>query len=195
MSRGTTSFVMGFHGCDRAVGERALAGDMDLPASDQDFDWLGPGVYFWEKDPRRALEWAQVKATLGRVKDPFVIGAVIDLGNCLDLTLRENLDILADAHKGLVQSFRGAGKPVPRNQDGRKGPKGDKLLRFLDCAVIRYVHASVADAPALRYDTVRGMFLEGKAVYPGARFYHQTHTQIAVVSPKVIRGLFRVRDF
>jgi hypothetical protein len=27
---------MGFHGCDRAVGERALAGDMDLPASDQD---------------------------------------------------------------------------------------------------------------------------------------------------------------
>jgi hypothetical protein len=46
----------------------------------------------------------------------------------------------------------------------------------------------------LRYDTVRGMFLEGKAVYPSARFYHQTHTQIAVVSPKVIRGLFRVRE-
>lgn len=43
-----SAFVLGYHGCDRAVGEKVLANKEHLRASDNDYDWLGTGIYFWE---------------------------------------------------------------------------------------------------------------------------------------------------
>jgi hypothetical protein len=40
------SFVLGFHGCDKAVAEMVLGGGSDLKKSENDYDWLGHGVYF-----------------------------------------------------------------------------------------------------------------------------------------------------
>ncbi len=54
MSRLATSFVLGYHGCDRRTGLKAVNGEVELIQSDKDFDWLGPGAYFWESDPQRA---------------------------------------------------------------------------------------------------------------------------------------------
>jgi hypothetical protein len=53
----TTGFVLGYHGCDRKVGERLLGGEA-LKPSNNDYDWLGPGIYFWEANPLRGLEFA-----------------------------------------------------------------------------------------------------------------------------------------
>jgi len=94
VSRLATSFVLGYHGCDKKVGEKALTGNDELIHSDKKFDWLGPGSYFWESDPQRAMEWAEWKRDRGDYKEPFVIGAAIDLGNCLDLTSRDSLELL-----------------------------------------------------------------------------------------------------
>ena len=33
----------------------------NLNSSENDYDWLGSGIYFWEEGPKRALEWAQRK--------------------------------------------------------------------------------------------------------------------------------------
>ena len=41
-------------------------------------------------------------------------------------------------------------------------------------------------------DTVRGVFTEGKAIYPGSAFDEKTHIQIAVRNPECIKGVFRV---
>ena len=79
------SFVLGFHGCDESVGESILAGKIaHLTKSDNSYDWLGTGVYFWEANPQRALDFAlQVvsggKVSKGKIKKPFVLGAIIDL--------------------------------------------------------------------------------------------------------------------
>jgi len=81
-SRHATSFVLGYHGCDEKVGRRVVAEGLALEQSKKDYDWLGPGVYFWESDPVRALEWARAKADKGVIDAPFVVGAVIDLA-CL----------------------------------------------------------------------------------------------------------------
>ena len=43
-------------------------------------------------------------------------------------------------------------------------------------------------------DTVKGVFIEGGAVYEGSRFYEKTHIQIAVCNPYCIKGVFRVPD-
>ncbi|MGJ3264067.1 MAG: hypothetical protein ACFE0R_12615 [Salinarimonas sp.] len=195
MSRLAASFVLGFHGCDAEVGRWALDGELDLVRSDKAHDWLGPGIYFWEADPLRALEWARWKVERGDYREPFVVGAIIDLGNCLNLLERENIGLLKLAHANLVGRHEQAGLEMPRNRDPSGVGNRDKLLRFLDCAVIKMVHQAVEEqvgGPQLApFDTVRGLFVEGEPAYPGATFYERTHTQIAVVEPSCIKGVFR----
>lgn len=52
----------------------------------------GWGIYFWENDPARGLEWAASGKKNGKIKRPDVVGAIIDLGLCLDLTTRTGLE-------------------------------------------------------------------------------------------------------
>ena len=203
MSRLAASFVLGYHGCERAVGEQALSGDLSLTKSDRDYDWLGPGSYFWEADPERAMEWAEWKVSRGTYNEPFVVGAVIDLGNCLDLMVRENLELLRWAHGAFTAAQTAANLPVPANKDAKAGTPGDKQLRFLDCAVIKHLHEMIDTQPEGGYpevgeyvppfDTVRGLFTEGAEVYEGGGFYERTHSQIAVRNDACIKGIFLPR--
>ena len=40
----TPTWVLGYHGCDREVGEAVLAGETTLRPSENDWDWLGTGI-------------------------------------------------------------------------------------------------------------------------------------------------------
>jgi len=53
------SFVLGFHGCDEVLAESVFAGKTTLTASQNNYDWLGHGIYFWENNPQRALDYAR----------------------------------------------------------------------------------------------------------------------------------------
>ena len=116
MHRLTSSFILGHHGCDRRVGERLLAGKAFKP-SNNDYDWLGPGIYFWEANPVRGLEFAEEasKRKTSNVSKPFVIGAVIELALCLDLTTSSALDWVRIAYESLVDVTRAAGLDLPSN--------------------------------------------------------------------------------
>ena len=48
-----------YHGCDREIAEAVLSGKGTLQPSENDYDWLGPGIYFWVDSPNRALDWAK----------------------------------------------------------------------------------------------------------------------------------------
>lgn len=180
------SFVLGFHGCDRQVGERALKGEIQLRDSTNPYDWLGRGVYFWENNPARALDWAISQANRGNFTEPFVVGAVIDLGYCLDLTSQDALLEIQAAHSFLVDASRQeGGKPLLAN-------KG--LLRYLDCQVFEALHYLRDETDQESYDTVRSPFWEGQSLYEGTEFMQQTHIQIAVRSKSAVKGWFRVLD-
>lgn len=204
MSRLNTSFILGYHGCDKEIGLRAVAGEIDLVQSEKDYDWLGPGIYFWEGDPQRALEWAQWKVRRNDYKEPFVVGAVIDLRNCLDLMVRENLDLLAWAYDSYAAKRATSGLEPIQNR-GIKGNADDKTLRFLDCAVIKHLHEIIdperetpsTDLPAVvePFDTVRGLFEENPEAYPGSWFLKNTHSQIAVRNPECIVEMFVPRRY
>lgn len=175
--------VVGYHGCTRTLANRLLTEKLPISQwnkSDNAYDWLGEGVYFWEHSPTRALRWARER--FGR--RAAVIGAVIQLGTCFDLLEERITSLLAAGYTALVESYGIAGRALPVN----KGK--DKKLRELDCAVINYCvyRAGLSHIP---FDTVRGAFLEGAPAFPGTTISAEAHIQIAVRNPGCILGVFR----
>lgn len=195
MSRLATSFVLGYHGCTRRTARNVLAGESELKKSEKAYDWLGAGVYFWESDPLRALEFAKWKESREPdFREPVVIGAVIDLGNCFDLVVRDNIEMLREAHKSLME-FRRKEEKKPL-QNGKSGDHDqDRVLRYLDCAVIEHFYKLNQSFERKPYDTARGMFTEGQPAYDGAGFLEKSHVQIAVRSLDSIKGVFIPRPY
>jgi hypothetical protein len=190
------SFVLGFHGCDHSLAEKVFAGKSRLKPSQNDYDWLGHGVYFWENNSQRALEYARLlcKRNHGKAKvvRPAVIGAIIDLGFCMNLLDSQFLQMVKDGYHALSTLCNQAGQPLPENR--AVGGSKDLLLRHLDCAVVETVHELRANRSARAFESVRGAFIEGSALYPGAGFNERNHIQICVREPQCIKGYFRVLD-
>ena len=189
----STSFVLGYHGCDRETGERLLNNDPFQP-SGNDYDWLGSGIYFWEANPDRALEWAIQRPARKQDHEkskiaPFVVGAVIDLGFCLDLISSNGSHAVEEAYGSLTSVFAASGAQVPKNTGGE-----DLLNRKLDCAVINFLHVARQKANEPPFDTVKGVFTEGAHLYPNSGFRKKTHIQICVRNPGNIHGVFRVAE-
>lgn len=173
--------IIAYHGCDAAVLRRVLLTGRLLSASENDYDWLGYGIYFWEFGPERALEWAieQMKRNPGRIKKPAVLGAVIQLGNCFDLLDTRNTALLRSAFDTYQKI---APKPLPQN----KGP-----LHRLDCAVLDFAIDHYADTLGHEYHSVRGVFQEGAPTFAGSDIREKSHIQIAVRDPACILGYFK----
>ena len=76
-----SNLILGFHGCEKSEQLKLISNPSYIKSSNESFDWLGHGMYFWENNPRRGLLWAELKMKAGKLIDPSVIGAVIDLGN------------------------------------------------------------------------------------------------------------------
>lgn len=189
--------VVGYHGCDRSVAERVLLGRDHLKASDNDWDWLGTGVYFWEHTRRRALEFAQWKKERGEIDEAAVIGAYIHLGRCFDLTDTDATAQLAGFYEDYTLAQETLGLRPAENRAGRGGGE-DLLLRNLDCAVL---NLGLRNLDAVRgngqpfYQTVRGVFVEGADAYPGAAIKLKTHVQVAVRDQGCILGYFLPTDY
>jgi hypothetical protein len=182
--------VLAYHGCTIETA-RNLLGGSPFQVSNNKYDWLGTGAYFWEWDYVRAYEWA--KENKGE-KDASVVGAAIELGNCLDLTtLRGTLAVKA-AFANFEASMQQLGEPLPQNKDpkGHRHTSGDLSLRFLDRAVITHLQDGMKAAGIKDYDTLRALFPEGDELYPGAGFWMKTHVQVAVRNLECIQGVFRV---
>ena len=181
--------VTAFHSCDKEVGLKVLNGEAELDPSDNSWDWLANGIYFWEQNPSRALEYARESAqghqfNKVRITTPFVIGATIELGNCLNLVEPKSLQILKEAYRGLQKVYKELNKKMPVN-------KGNN--RALDCAVIKYVHQTRKEEGKQGYDTIRCAFTEGVKVYPKGSFTSRHHIQIAVINPLMIKSYFLPR--
>ena len=180
--------ILAYHGCDKAICDAVVRGERELESSKNEYDWLGPGIYFWEHSYDRAFHFAHDRKENPKgktqIQEPSVLGAVLMLSNCLDLLDSRYLDLVQKAHASFVKSFS-EGAKLPRNTGG-----AGKLLRHLDCAVIRHLH-KVREAEALpAFDTVRSVFFEGKPLYPRAGFREKNHIQVCVVNPECILGYF-----
>lgn len=194
-----TGLILGFHGCDQTVRDAivSMEGGKLLPSSNN-YDWLGHGVYFWENNYKRALEFAKFLMqntphnSKQRIKIPSVVGAVIDLGYCLDLLDSEYLNLLKAGYYSLKETHVKYDLEIPKNLSLFKD--GDLLKRHLDCAVVETIHQFNIDTNKHEFDSVRGVFFEGDDLYENAGFKEKNHIQIAIKNPNCIKGYFIPRE-
>lgn len=189
------NLIIGFHGCDLNTYKNVLYKHERLQISHNSYDWLGNGIYFWENSLDRAEEWAKSycsrynkKHPSEKPRKPAVIGAVISMGHCLDLTDYGSSSILKNGYDFLKFELSLLGKPLPVNRNIKENK--DLLLRELDCAVIERIHQYNRENGERPYDSVRGVFIEGNPVYKDSGIMEKTHTQLCIINPNCIKGYF-----
>jgi hypothetical protein len=148
------------HGCNKDVAESVLRGEATLQPSENDYDWLGNGIYFWVDSPERALAWAKLRRST-----PSEVGAFAYPGNCLNLTDYGVMNELALAYEATVGISAAAGTPLPVNS-----VRQNRIFikRQLDCAVIQLVHKFRDSKGMDAYNTVWGRRPVGGALAPVA---------------------------
>lgn len=188
------NIIIGFHGCDKEIFTKILYKHESFKSSVNEYDWLGNGMYFWEQNLERAWEWAKSGAANPKIniKTPAVIGAIIDLGFCLNLLDSNNIQILKNQYEILKTRMSISDQPMPKNKNSKGN--NDLLLRYLDCAVIESLHNDRLKNGDRAYDSVRGVFFEGNPIYETSGFMEQSHIQICVRNPNSIKGFFAPKD-
>ena len=160
--------------------------------SNNPYDWLGTGIYFYENDVERALHFATAAAqhpdrkySVKPIQTPSVVGAVLRLGACWDLSSQVGLKVFKGTHDEMVKQ----GVPLPRANKQADSNDEDLILRPFDRAVINTGHKAQS-AKKASYDSVRSIFSQGSAVVCGSGFKKLNHVQIAIRNPKCILGYF-----
>jgi hypothetical protein len=176
--------VLGYHGCDRAIAEKLLAGEPFRPSRNP-YDWLGSGVYFWEYAPDRALRFAYLQKQRGNVRHPAYVGAELRLGRCFDLLDTRFTYDLASFYPVWRATLRRSRVPLPSNT----GAAPYFMKRFRDCALMNE-YLTLVGQDGVEYDTVRGCFLEGARLFPKSGFYRESHVQIAVRNAACVIRVF-----
>jgi len=192
-----TGLLIGFHGCDKSVRDKIVNNKSMLYESNNDYDWLGNGMYFWENNRERALDFAQnlhknPQRDKAPILTPSVLGATIDLGFCLNLLEKEFIELVSKSYQTLSASYSTLDLQMPENAP--IGASKDLLIRKLDCAVIENLHLFRRKNKLKPFDSARGVFIEGDPIYLTSGFYEKSHIQICIRNPNCIKGFFIPRD-
>lgn len=175
--------LMCYHGCSRDTAEDILANKAGITPSRNKWDWLGSGIYFWVDSWARGVDWA----LNGKgISDPYVVGAYVQPGLCLNLSDFAVSDQVLEAFNLFETASIDTGFKLPRNKDF--------FQRNLDCAVLEFLHILREDRNLPPYETILGVFEEGEEIYNGSFFKQKTHMQLVVREnhEDCIIGYFRV---
>jgi hypothetical protein len=156
--------AIGFHGTSAEAARRILSSGFAI--SRNDYDWLGDGAYFFQDARPRAAEWARERFGA----DAAVIGAEIDLRDCVDLFDPKWHDVVRESYFDLVARLQASGQPVPKQTRG---------AHRLDREVINRM-AAVLESRGVPIRAVRAAFAEGDPLFTGSALLSQAHVQLAV---------------
>jgi hypothetical protein len=123
------------------------------------------------------------------VKTPAVIGAHIHLGVCFDLLDVRFTEKLSELYPAFEAAFQEQGIPLPRNEPAH-GNDRDLVRRKLDCAMLNWAIPLIEEDLKIKFQTVRGVFQEGIAAYPGSGIQKKSHIQVVVRDSDCILGYF-----
>lgn len=175
--------VIGFHGTSIDSANRLVNGE-SFDDSDKDDEWFGKGVYFWEYAPKQAWWWAR---SYKGEDQPAVVGAIIRLGNCLDLLDPMNIKAVQDVRETMLEMMQQSGLVIPVNVRSK---------RRQDCAVFNYFFHEAAEAKK-PIDSARAVYVPTgklKRAWEGSWINEESHIQISVRNQKNILAVWHVRE-
>jgi len=173
--------IIGFHGTTVEAADEFVSGK-PFNLSENDDDWFGKGIYFWEYGHRQAWWWTR---KFKKHSKPAVVGAVIRLGNCLDLLDPGNVKLLKEFQASLMEKLGEASVELPTNE---------RHHRNLDCAVFNYLYRQ-SDLSDCSIDSARAAYVptdEKKRIWKGSWIYDGAQIQVCVRNPKNILGVWHV---
>jgi hypothetical protein len=176
--RPKTIFVTGYHGTRKDVAQQIL--DSGFKRSENNWEWLGHGVYFWQDGPTRAREWARTWLARQGYDGPIaVMGARISLRGFVDLLDQEGMRLLVDAAATYQQELQAANKSLTNRPP----------LNRLDCALFNF-STNWLTSLGMKLRGYRAACVEGEPITPHSPIYDCSHVQLAVTSTKAIRRVW-----
>jgi len=177
--------VIGYHGTRRETALRIVTQETTFKPSRNEDDWLGHGIYFWEHAPQQAWWWARRRyAESAKIA---VLGAVIRLGNCLDLVDPANGEMLVDFHKDLVGEYKTRGEKPRQNANTHK---------YLDCETCEYAYEALK-LGGLEVDSSRGVYVpngNNARLWMRSWLSKDAHIQLCVRNKSCILGSWLVEE-
>lgn len=154
------------------------------------------GMYFFEGDIDRALVFAknshenpEKMYTRKAIGTPAVVGAILCIKHCLDMTTQRGIRSFGEALESMTQSFTRAGMAMPTNEPAHPGDR-DILLRNLDASVFNLIRQARFDTGMEPIQAVRGAFYQGEELAPRSGFRKNSHIQLALRDPTCAVGWF-----
>lgn len=194
--------VIAYHGRDVTTRDSLVSGRLlNLEHSNNRYDWLGPGAYFFENDPERADLFARAshdnpakRYTALPIATPSVVGAVLDIDRWLDMTTQAGIHQFQLAFQGMAEVLQKNNAPIPRNRPASEDDS-ETIYRALDNAVFKWLHQIRATnvPPLAAFQAVRAAFLQGQNLAPTSAFHSTTHIQIALRDNNCVVGWFLPR--
>jgi hypothetical protein len=191
--------LIAYHGCDVTTRDDLVSGRIKhLNHSNNQYDWLGPGAYFFEGDVERALLFAQAshdnpvrRYTAKPIATPAVVGSLLQIQNWLDMTTQAGIKEFGMAYHAMVAGLNVTGSAIPTNRPASDSDT-DVIYRALDNAVFTWLHkARASQLPALpAFQAVRAAFHQGDKIAPTSGFHASTHVQISVRENNCVVGWF-----
>ncbi|MCC6623557.1 MAG: hypothetical protein IT385_20015 [Deltaproteobacteria bacterium] len=176
--------VVAFHGTRRQAAESLVSGEPFGPSQNDD-DWLGHGIYFWEYAPQQAWWWAERRYG---PEDAAVVGALVRLGSCFDLLDPANIEVLQGAHDELSSEIARIGGSLRANANNHK---------YLDCRVFNWLFAVVAQG-GWNIESTRAVFVpmiggRQPRLWPRSGVFSGAHIQLSIREPRNILAVWPVR--
>jgi hypothetical protein len=166
--------IRGYHGTS-ATHAAVILRDGFRP-SDNDYDCLGDGVYFFEDGAAEAGAWA----TRAHPSEPAVVQADVRLEDCMDLKDSVGwVALLAQAYDEMLRVSREHGLPLPRQTSNTH--RLDRLLIEVMVAILA--------REGTRIRAVRAVFAEGAPAFPGSFLSEGFHVQVAVRDADLISNV------
>ncbi|MDR1442927.1 MAG: hypothetical protein LBJ02_11220 [Bifidobacteriaceae bacterium] len=166
--------VIAYHGTSTAAALSIDGGQIKF--SQNKYDWLGDGAYFFESGRSRASDWAAQLHPAGWA----VFEASISTAGSLDLADPASVQLMTWEERRLRREHEERGEEVP----GQLENGNHNLDRLVINRLCEHLEAA-----GIQVKTVRGVFQEGDPPYPGSALHGRSHVQIAVRDLDAIHGL------
>lgn len=187
-----TKVVIGYHGTLLASAQALADRRFDPAKGSARPRWLGSGLYFFEENAQLATFYA-LKRQIKHQQPGAVLKARIDLGSCLDLSHDFGQRIARQAYtvlrrEGVLDALDGPKQKSLEIHKGqvRAGYTGewkDYGINALDHAVIERAIGVAMEMHGLKFETVRGLFIDGGELYDTSWLFDLAHIAIAVRNP------------